>query len=592
MLSINAIIKKRLNLKSIAVISAIAVSIFLCWQLIAPVYFVIVMRNIRSYPESMQRKYYHIMLNTSFSCRHDVWIGLISVGDESSVPILINSLLWEQDTHDGVMWCGKGHCLEALQSITNNKPGANYSDWRKWWAKNKRKSRYEWVIEGFRQKGLDIDQTPTDSSSILLMRYYLNSTDNHLSDNAWFILGRLPKDRLTAITEMSIKSSIPQQRQAAAALLARIGDNQAMSMLRHLTSDEDPGVREMSITFLNSIIRARDSKANQLQSTEKVKIGTDIGMISGSSDSSCLYFGAEMQREMGADSKVIKYNLLSKEKEWSFSCSRTVNSVPMIEKDRLYFCTDDGGVYCLGAENGELIWEHRAEGHPGYRPRNRTIILDSALIVTESQYLWALNKKDGRLLWKLNVRPKIGAVCDNSGFVFVINEGDSIMKISRGGKIAGIAASPGSAHCITSNDSLLYVIYGRDSSYLAAYSPSLRLKWERAIGKIWNWPQTVPVLINNTVIACSDDHVMAFNKNTGERVWSAIDSSDSPMYNYNGMVLIRNELRNVRSGEIYALLEGPRLTGEGGLITIGENLIYGDFSGNLTLLKMPKVTEH
>ncbi|MDP6633838.1 MAG: PQQ-binding-like beta-propeller repeat protein [Phycisphaerae bacterium] len=51
--------------------------------------------------------------------------------------------------------------------------------------------------------------------------------------------------------------------------------------------------------------------------------------------------------------------------KWRFYASGPVRFAPMVDKGKLYFTSDDGYLYCLGAADGKLVWKFR--GGPGDR---------------------------------------------------------------------------------------------------------------------------------------------------------------------------------------------------------------------------------
>lgn len=63
---------------------------------------------------------------------HDSLLGLMRVGDESSIPILIRNLEQLED-HQG---CSKEHCIDALKKITGENFGKDEVAWQQWAERN------------------------------------------------------------------------------------------------------------------------------------------------------------------------------------------------------------------------------------------------------------------------------------------------------------------------------------------------------------------------------------------------------------------------------------------------------------------------
>jgi hypothetical protein len=84
------------------------------------------------------------------------------------------------------------HAADAMKYITNQDVGDNADAWHDWWAKNNSKSQIEWLADGFRQRGLDVDVPPSAEQMSALLELLGNSrTDEsegapeHLKYNAF-----------------------------------------------------------------------------------------------------------------------------------------------------------------------------------------------------------------------------------------------------------------------------------------------------------------------------------------------------------------------------------------------------------------------
>jgi outer membrane protein assembly factor BamB len=132
-----------------------------------------------------------------------------------------------------------------------------------------------------------------------------------------------------------------------------------------------------------------------------------------------IYFGSS------ADDKVYALDAATGEQIWSFCTGGPVRLAPTIWKDRLFVGSDDGFVYCLKANDGELLWKKR--GGPkderllgngrmisrwpvrtgvliddgGTPPSGNAIAYFGAGIFPhENVYLLAARADDGKLIWK------------------------------------------------------------------------------------------------------------------------------------------------------------------------------------------------
>ena len=86
-------------------------------------------------------------------------------------------------------------------------------------------------------------------------------------------------------------------------------------------------------------------------------------------------------------------------------------STPTVDGDRVYALSSNGRLVCLGAAKGELIWEKDLMAdfkgkHGNWWYAESPLIDGEALICTpggESATMVALNKKDGKPIWKAAV---------------------------------------------------------------------------------------------------------------------------------------------------------------------------------------------
>lgn len=102
---------------------------------------------------------------------------------------------------------------------------------------------------------------------------------------------------------------------------------------------------------------------------------------------------------------------------WDFYTDGPIRLAPTLAHDHVYFGSDDGFVYCLQADDGELVWKMRvgpqddrllSRGEMISRWPVRTgVLLDgdtayfgAGVFPHETVYLCAVNAKDGSIIWK------------------------------------------------------------------------------------------------------------------------------------------------------------------------------------------------
>jgi hypothetical protein len=72
------------------------------------------------------RKVYHAAIRWGHD--HDALLGLIGVGDDSSVSHLIRCL----ENMPDPCGCSKNHCIDALEIITGEDFGDDVEEWKRW----------------------------------------------------------------------------------------------------------------------------------------------------------------------------------------------------------------------------------------------------------------------------------------------------------------------------------------------------------------------------------------------------------------------------------------------------------------------------
>jgi|GEM_PF-336188 len=80
-------------------------------------------------------------------------------------------------------------------------------------------------------------------------------------------------------------------------------------------------------------------------------------------------------------------------------------ATPYIDNNKVYILSCTGDVYCLNADNGEVIWDKNLNTDfsattPLWGFAGSPVIIDDILILNSNKYGIALNKKTGDLIWK------------------------------------------------------------------------------------------------------------------------------------------------------------------------------------------------
>lgn len=124
-----------------------------------------------------------------------------------------------------------------------------------------------------------------------------------------------------------------------------------------------------------------------------------------------VYFGSS------SDNKVYAFDAESGRERWSFYTGGPVRLSPTVHKGRVLVGSDDGFVYCLKANNGEVVWKV----HPGPNderllgngsmisrwPIRTSALVDEDIVYFtagifphENVYVYAVRFEDGSVVWK------------------------------------------------------------------------------------------------------------------------------------------------------------------------------------------------
>ena len=124
-----------------------------------------------------------------------------------------------------------------------------------------------------------------------------------------------------------------------------------------------------------------------------------------------VYFGSSV------DNKVYAVSAETGEVVWTFFTEGPVRFAPSIRKDRIYFGSDDGYVYCLRAKDGKPMWRYRAGPSDekvigngrmiSLWPVRTSVLVDDGVVYFgagvfpyEGIYICALKSSDGKVIWK------------------------------------------------------------------------------------------------------------------------------------------------------------------------------------------------
>jgi outer membrane protein assembly factor BamB len=124
-----------------------------------------------------------------------------------------------------------------------------------------------------------------------------------------------------------------------------------------------------------------------------------------------VYFGSSVDHHLHC------LNLVDGSSKWVFATGGPIRLAPTVDGHRVYFGSDDGCVYCLSAEDGQLIWKRQVSSHSEWLlargemisrwPVRTGVLVDdgvayfgAGIFPHEDIYLLAVDAKTGEILWQ------------------------------------------------------------------------------------------------------------------------------------------------------------------------------------------------
>jgi outer membrane protein assembly factor BamB len=201
----------------------------------------------------------------------------------------------------------------------------------------------------------------------------------------------------------------------------------------------------------------------------------------------------------------IKYDIA--EKIWEFKAPKPIRSSPASDGKFIVFGCDDGNLYCLDFESGNLVWKFNT-GAPIFSPVS--ISEGKVFAGNLNGIFYAVNLKNGTLSWKFETRSKIYGGCavkdsivlfgTASGKFFALNKntGKVLWEFSAKSIINSSPIVSGNYVFIGSLDKNIYAIDLTNGKLVWSYETRGRIK-------------STPIIWKNClIIACEDRFIYAF----------------------------------------------------------------------------------
>jgi hypothetical protein len=194
-----------------------------------------------------------------YSGLHDAYLHAGEIGNEETVPLLLNRLRLDFGDTEPVdrtrgIDCAQGHLALALREITNTDMGVYYPKWAAWWEANRTFPREKWILDGFAAGGLH-PVFPVDQRFGFELIEALLSDRFYYPMNARRLLASVPAEtRGRWLDEAAMSAQRPLRLGALSALSDFDGIGHE-DLLRSLSHDPDEEVRRRALTVINERLK-------------------------------------------------------------------------------------------------------------------------------------------------------------------------------------------------------------------------------------------------------------------------------------------------------------------------------------------------
>jgi hypothetical protein len=188
---------------------------------------------------------------------HDTYLSLIGLGNEETLPLLLERLRQDYGesapvlppgTKQGFV-CTHVHLVDAIRSIANTDQGMFYSGWAKWWDENRKYPRLKWILDGFIKGGLHAIDPPDKRFGLELIKALAGERE-HFAINAHWLLLQAPRSERALWVISAASSEQRLLRMGALRDLEQIDTSTQSDVIRKLAGDVDQEVRELAASLL------------------------------------------------------------------------------------------------------------------------------------------------------------------------------------------------------------------------------------------------------------------------------------------------------------------------------------------------------
>jgi len=223
---------------------------------------------------------------------------------------------------------------------------------------------------------------------------------------------------------------------------------------------------------------------------------------------------------------------------WSFSTGGWVLTAPAAAEGRVYAGSDDGNLYALSADTGELLWSFAT----GDVIRSTPTVADGKVFFgSNDNHLYALDAGTGEELWRYNTgewvqySPEVG-----NGMVYfgAPSQGDRKVHAvdAATGEVTWVTEHPfpiGASHTPTHLGDKVYVQGSEYGQFYALNAATGETLWQAEVG---GYVESAPTVAGDVVYLTVANRAYAFNEATGEVIWE-VNTEEFPARDFPALVV-------------------------------------------------------
>jgi outer membrane protein assembly factor BamB len=520
--------------------------------------------------------------------------GIAAIDDPSSVPFLAEALANEGNVpREGSYGAvdTRFQLLDALQVITNHDAGRNGDDWRAWYEQNKGKTKREWIKEGFLESGFPYSDPPDDAfvSSLIAAADYRNPK-RYLAVNALKVLATVPGETIVRLSRVTSGSEKIADRRGTICALRKVKGTSRLEVLRNLTKDRDVDIADLALIVVNEALRSMLPTSAEV--LWDVRLARENVHVLNVLDDRTVLLG--LFHPTDDKDRVAGFDLVAHKIIWSYRTPSAVGSNAARIGDRLYFISNRRVIHCISVR-GKPVWakplttnfEQGTRGPPIVAALGRLFVADgqSVYVITPDGEIQTF-AVGAEVLPKMvaGERRVFSAVHDGPLLVFD-DPNQPSTRVDTGLKIEALSGF---------GDSICAVSYEWHSELQCLDQATLRERWRVPLPDL-KYVYYEVHQDRGLVFASARGRVLAFDAETGNRVWTANDFLDAGFFATYGRAALSNhydlEVRDTASGEVIALLGKSARSFASRAVVVGENVLvkvtyFDNLGDGLRLLKI------